>query len=72
MSISQKTSPLSEFLVYPTVVNKSKPKEGSKSAQILTSGESLALLEAKKQQKEEDEKEKERKKKEREEKCIAK
>ncbi len=42
---------MSEFLVYPTVVN-------SKSARILTSSESLALLEAKKQQKEEDEKEK--------------
>ncbi len=57
----------------PRVVSlKGTKKVRQKSARILTSSESLALLEAKKQQKEEDEKEKERKKKEREEKRIAK
>ena len=66
------SSPISEFLVYPTVVNKAKPKQVSKSARILTSCESLALLEEKKQKKEEEEKEKARKKKERVEKRLAK
>ena len=69
---SLNSSPISEFFVYPTVVNKAKPKQVSKSARILTSCESLALLEEKKQKKEEEEKEKARKKKEREEKRLAK
>ena len=69
---SLNSSPISEFLVYPTVVNKAKPKQVSKSARILTSCESLALLEEKKQKKEEEEKEKARRKKEREEKRLAK
>ena len=63
---------ISEFLVYPTVVTKAKPKQVSKSARILTSCESLALMEEKKQKKEEEEKEKARRKKEREEKRLAK
>ena len=59
---SLNSSPISEFLVYPTVVNKAKAKQVSKSARILTSCESFALLEEKKQKKEEEEEEKARKK----------
>ena len=66
------SSPLSEFLVLPTAVKKSKPKPASKCARVLTSVELLAILEEKKRKKEEEEEEKLRKKKEREEKKLAK
>jgi len=42
-------SPISEFLIYPTAVNRMKPKPVSISARILTSSESHALLEENKE-----------------------
>ena len=59
-----KRSPLADLLVYPTPTQqKAKPKS---SARVLTSAESIALLEEKARKKQEEKEEKERKKKERE------
>lgn len=59
-----KRSPLAELLIYPTPTQqKAKPKS---SARVLTSAESIALLEEKARKKQEEKEEKERKKKERE------
>ena len=59
-----KRSPLSELLVYPTPTQKvSKTKS---CARVLTSAESIAMLEEKARKKREEQEEKERKKKERE------
>ena len=59
-----KRSPLAELLVYPTPTQKkAKPKS---LARVLTSAESIALLEEKARKKQEEKEEKERKKKERE------
>ena len=59
-----KRSPLAELLVYPTPTQKkAKPKS---LAHVLTSAESIALLEEKLRKKQEEKEEKERKKKERE------
>ena len=64
-------SPLSELLVYPQPAK--KKSEGKKyAARVLTSVESIALLEEKKRKKIEEIEEKQRKKKEREMKKIAK
>ena len=64
-------SPLSELLVYPQPAK--KKSEGKKyAARVLTSVESIAMLEGKKRKKMEEIEEKQRKKKEREMKKIAK
>lgn len=63
-------SPLSELLVYPTSTKK-KTEVKKYVARVLTSAESIALLEEKKQKKLEEMEEKQRKKKEREMKKIA-
>ena len=63
-------SPLSELLVYPTCAKK-KTEVKKYAARVLTSAESIALLEEKKQKKLEEIEEKQRKKKEREMKKIA-
>ena len=61
-----KRSPLADLLVYPTPTQqKAKPKS---SARVLTSAESIALLEEKVRKKQEEKEETERKKKERNEK----
>ena len=63
-------SPLSELLVYPTCAKK-KTEVKKYAVRVLTSAESIALLEEKKQKKLEEIEEKQRKKKEREMKKIA-
>ena len=63
-------SPLSELLVYPTCAKKNTEVK-KYVARVLTSAESIALLEEKKQKKLEEMEEKQRKKKEREMKKIA-
>lgn len=63
-------SPLSELLVYPTCAKK-KTEVKKFAARVLTSAESIALLEEKKHKKFEEIEEKQRKKKEREMKKIA-
>ena len=61
---NSKRSPLRELLIYPTPTQrKAKP---NCSARVLTSAESIALLEEKARKKQEEKEEKERKKKERE------
>ena len=65
---SLKRSPLAELLVYPTPQQKKvKPRS---LARVLTSAESIALLEEKGRKKQEVKKERERKKKEREAKKV--
>jgi len=64
-------SPLSELLVYPSSNNRKRSGTKNFSARVLTSTESIALLEEKNQKKIEEKEEKERKKKEREMKKIA-
>ena len=61
------TAPISKFLVYPTPVKKTKVSPTvNKCARILTSTESLQLLDEKEKKKKEDAEEKARKKQERE------
>ena len=67
---SSKRSPLAELLVYPTPQQKkAKPRS---LAHVLTSAESIALLEEKGRKKQEEKEERKRKKKEREAKKVQK
>ncbi len=68
----QASSPIAEFLKYPTAVAKTKVKPMNKSARILTSIESRLLLEEKQQKKNAEEEEKAKRKVAREEKRLAK
>ena len=49
--VNSRSSPISEFLVLPTPVKKTKPRPASKCARVLTSVELRALLENKEKQK---------------------
>ena len=69
-TVSAKRSPLAELLVYPTPTQKAS--KAKSCARVLTSAESIALLEEKARKKREEQEEKERRKRERELKKAAK
>ncbi len=50
------SSPISDFLVYHAATKRPKYQLASKSARVLTSAESIALLEERKKEEEEEEK----------------
>ncbi len=64
-SNTPQTSPVTEFLVYPTPIRKTRLKASNKCARVLTSTESRRLLREK-----DEEEEKARRKREREEKRV--
>ncbi len=69
-SNTPQTSPVTEFLVYPTPIRKTRLKASNKCARVLTSAESCRLLREKEQKEKDEEEEKARRKREREEKRV--